>query len=551
MDTGAKTMTRYHSIALVMISGLLACPAQVTGAADLSITKDDGVTSVTPGDPVTYTITVTNHGPSPVLAAYVEDIFSSKLKNVSWNAVGTGLAIYNPSGTDDITELVFLPPGAAITYNVTATVKPAASGTLFNTATIWSLQYDPDTSNNLASDNDTLTTPLEEADLVVTKDDGQATAERGEALAYTITVTNAGPDDANDVIVTDNFPAAALMNVNWTAAGTGGASGFPASGSGNINHTVDLPAGATITYGVTAVVQPFAPSSVINTATVSSLVSDPDPGNNVATDIDAVTGSPLPDADLVVTKDDGQDIVAPGDPVTYTIGITNVGPDPAVDVTVMDPKPAELLNMTWGAVGSGGATGFSATGTGSINDSGITLPPGGTVTYTVTGTVDPNATGALTNTVGASSLSADPDPSNNIASDTDAIIPPGKASDLAITKDDGQTSAVPGEPVVYTITVTNNGPNADVAFVSDIFSSKFAAVGWTAVGSGGAVYLPSGMGDINEGLLLPSGATVTYTVIRHQYADHAGGGSGPGGHQGRRSGHRSPRATPHLHHHRP
>ena len=50
----------------------------------------------------------------------------------------------------------------------------------------------------------------------------------------------------------------------------------------------------------------------------------------------------------------------------------------------------------------------------------------------------------------------DPDPADNNASDTDTLTP---QADLAITKTDGVTSAVPGTPDTYTIVVSNAGPS--------------------------------------------------------------------------------------------
>ena len=103
--------------------------------------------------------------------------------------------------------------------------------------------------------------------------------------------------------MTDSFPAASFSGATYTAAGAGGASGFTASGSGSIADTVTLPVGATITYTVTAHVNPSATGSLANTASVAmpAGLTDPTPGNNSATDTDTLT----PQADIAVTVDDG------------------------------------------------------------------------------------------------------------------------------------------------------------------------------------------------------------------------------------------------------
>ena len=58
----------------------------------------------------------------------------------------------------------------------------------------------------------------------------------------------------------------------------------------------------------------------------------------------------------------------------------------------------------------------------------------------------------------------DPDPSDDEATDTTSVTP---TADLSITKSDGQTEAVPGEALTYTIVVSNAGPSAVVDMAVD------------------------------------------------------------------------------------
>ena len=102
--------------------------------------------------------------------------------------------------------------------------------------------------------------------------------------------------------VADTFPAL-LTGSPYTAVGHGRATGFTASGSGNINDTVNMPVGSTITYTVTGNDQSAGDGTLANTATLRSPqgITDPTPGNNTATDTDTLT----PPADLPITKTDG------------------------------------------------------------------------------------------------------------------------------------------------------------------------------------------------------------------------------------------------------
>ncbi|MCP4656295.1 MAG: DUF11 domain-containing protein, partial [bacterium] len=276
------------------------------------------------------------------------------------------------------------------------------------------------------------------AELTIVKTDGQATAVPGQGVTYVITVFNAGPSAVTGAIVTDTFPAA-LTGVSWSCAGSGGGL-CTAGGASPINDSVDLPAAASVTYTASGTVDPAATGTLQNTATVAAPggVHDPNPGNNSASDSDSLT----PEADLGITKTDGQTEAVPGEEVTYTITVTNPGPSAAPGTTVADAFPTELSGVSWSCAGSGGGL-CTAGGSGDVNDV-VDLPAGGAVTYTATGTIDPTATGTLENTATVTAPGGVPDPNgtNDSATDSDTLTP---EADLGITKTDNQTSAVPGE----------------------------------------------------------------------------------------------------------
>src|SRR5438093_470865 len=97
------------------------------------------------------------------------------------------------------------------------------------------------------------------ADLSVTVTDGVTTVNAGTAATYTIVVTNSGPGNVTGAAVSDTFPSV-FTGVSFTATQTGGASGFSAHGSGNINDTVMMPSGSVITYTAVGTINPSAPS---------------------------------------------------------------------------------------------------------------------------------------------------------------------------------------------------------------------------------------------------------------------------------------------------
>jgi uncharacterized repeat protein (TIGR01451 family) len=268
-----------------------------------------------------------------------------------------------------------------------------------------------------ASDHDPVIVGLfPVADLAVTKTDGVTTATPGGSVTYTITASNAGPSDAPGATVADTFPAS--LTCTWTCVGAGGGT-CTASGSGNINDTVNLPAGGSVTYTASCTISAAATGMLSNTATVAAPggVNDSTPGNNSATDTDTLA----PQADLAITKTDGVTTATPGGSVTYTITASNAGPSDAPGATVADTFPASLT-CTWTCVGAGGGT-CTASGSGNINDS-VNLPAGGSVTYTASCTISAAATGMLSNTatVAAPGGVTDPTPGNNSATDTDTLL---------------------------------------------------------------------------------------------------------------------------------
>src|SRR4051812_10917704 len=109
-------------------------------------------------------------------------------------------------------------------------------------------------------------------DLAITKTDGVTTATPGGSVTYTITASNAGPDPATGATVADTFPA--VLTCTWTCVGAGGGT-CTASGTGNLNDSVNLPAGGSVTYTATCAISAAATGTLSNTATVaSSTISD-------------------------------------------------------------------------------------------------------------------------------------------------------------------------------------------------------------------------------------------------------------------------------------
>jgi uncharacterized repeat protein (TIGR01451 family) len=129
-------------------------------------------------------------------------------------------------------------------------------------------------------------------------------------------------------------------------------------------------------------------------------------------------------ADLSVTVSDNGLITAlPGDTVTYTVTVTNSGPDNIDNANLKNPLPGQLESVTWTSVAAGGAV-APINGKGDI-DLKLSMPANSSVTFTVTGKVRSDATGALVSTAKVTSGVTDPVAANNSASDVSVIPSPG------------------------------------------------------------------------------------------------------------------------------
>lgn len=130
---------------------------------DLSITKDDGAATYTPGLDLSYNIVVRNVGTTPITGAQVSDPLPTGITSASWtcgNATGGG-ACGAASGTGAISTTANLPAGASVTYRMSMLVPSSYTGSVTNTARVAAPagMTDTDTSNNEASDTNTMESP--------------------------------------------------------------------------------------------------------------------------------------------------------------------------------------------------------------------------------------------------------------------------------------------------------------------------------------------------------------------------------------------------------
>ncbi|MBI2399377.1 MAG: DUF11 domain-containing protein [Xanthomonadales bacterium] len=340
------------------------------------------------------------------------------------------------------------------------------------------------------------------ADLSITKTDGAATEVPGTTVTYTIVASNAGPDPVTGATVTDTFPAT-LSACTWTCVGAGTGT-CTAGGAGNINDVaVNLAAGDSVTYTATCTIAAAATGTIVNTATVSSAITDPDPVNNSATDTDTLT----PQADLIITKSDGVGTVLNGGVLTYTIVASNAGPSDAPGTQVTDTFPA-ALTCSWTCMVSVGGT-CGAGGPGNIADT-ANIPAGGNATYTATCTVTGGAPGMLlsnTATVANAGVT-DPDGANNAATDTTTVLAPAAVTGTKTVSG----SFLVGGNITYTVVLSNTGGVNQADNPGDEFTDTLSAM-LTSVAASATSGTATVVGNtVTWNGAIPAGGSVTITI---------------------------------------
>jgi uncharacterized repeat protein (TIGR01451 family) len=361
-----------------------------------------------------------------------------------------------PSGTPNTIGLAFDGTGRMLVQTVSAAGGQfwSVSGT---TATLISaLSGGATATGDMAGAN----VPL--PSLSITKTDGLSSVYRGGPVGYTIVVTNNGTYAVTGAVV-DNIPAT-VTGMTWTCAATLPSFCGAAGGSGNLNTFATLAPGASATYTLTnGTLSAAASGTLANTATVAvpSFLADSNPANNTATDTDTIDLN----ANLAITKTDGVANINPGSVVTYTIVVSNAGPDASTGSIVTDTVPATITGVTWacGAT-TGGATCGAASGSGNSISTTANLPSASSVTYIVSGTLSGTATGTLSNTATvltpAGGVSDPTDlartgAGNNSATDNTPINPVPIVNLVKSVSPSGNQS--PGTDLVYTINFSNTG----------------------------------------------------------------------------------------------
>ena len=466
----------------------------VSAAPALIMSKDDGMTTVTPGSTLIYRLVITNTGNQLAAGIVLTDtlpehaIFTLASHDGQETTPGSGIVAWPvfdlPGGGASTTRLLVVTVDTPLPAGVTAITNTTAlrdnRGFAASAADVDAVNANPD--------------------FVLTKRSAITTTTPGATLSYTLILTNTGNQDATGVVISDTLPA----DVAFSAASDSGAETLPGI---VVWPAVSLASGASATRTLTVTVNPTLPAGVellINTADAA------DDRGYTATNqhADFVEAAP----DLQIAKTDNGLAILPGDTLTYTLTYTNAGNQDATGVVIAETVPAHTtFDSNSGTPGWTCLDGAPAGTRCSYPAGAVAAGATADITFAVD-IVSPLPAGVteIENTASIAddgSNGADPNPADN----TDTISTPIVAApDLVISKDDARATVSPGGTLSYLITITNTGnQSAAGILVTDTLPLHTA---FAAASDGGSESTP-GVVTWPAFNLAGDGARVTRLVI--------------------------------------
>ena len=304
----------------------------IPNSGDLSLTKivvDNDITPIV-GSEITFEITIFNDGPNNATGVVVEDQLPSGYDFVLFSSTA---GLYNEN--TGVWTVGNVASGGSETLLIDVLVN--ATGIYENVAEITAsdvFDMDSTPNNNVLAEDDqdnAAVTPMQIADVSLVKSVDTTTPDVNTEVTFTVQVTNNGPSEATNLVVTDRLPS----GYTYVSDNSGGAYNV-GSGLWSIGTLIS---GASATLNVVANVNASgAYTNVAEVTAIDQMDSDSTPNNNILAedDQDDVVVTPRPIVDISVTKVASTLTPNVGSQIDFDITVTNDGPSDATTVVVTD-----------------------------------------------------------------------------------------------------------------------------------------------------------------------------------------------------------------------
>jgi mucin-19 len=469
-----------------------------TGVGPVSNTATLTVNAITPAIVKTFVtptiaiggtsqidFTIVNTNGIPLTGAAFSDTLTNMFVSATGAATGTCVGAGTNNFTANQTGLLNF-TGLTIPANglctVSIVVRSNTPGTHPNFATGVSSAEAP-----TGAVSPTVNLTVNAAEPTVSKSFAPASILSGGTSTLTITLTNPNAGPVSITSLTDNFPTtpgtglvrAATPNLSTTCAGS-----TPASTATSVSlagGTIAPNSACTISVDVTAATA----GSYVNTIAAGGFVTNV--GSNTTPATATLTVTPV--ANVSVTKS-GPAVIDWGTTITYTVTVSNAGPDAANGTVFTDNIPAAITGVGGScAVGTGASACGAVTVTGNTVSSTITtLPAGTSVVFTITGTAPQSGTLANAATAIVPAGVNDPDDPTRVGAGnntSNTVMTVVRAPNLALSKTATPIAMVSGGTGSFTITpnnLTGTAPTAGTITVTDVLPSGLTGTG--AMGTG-------------------------------------------------------------------
>jgi outer membrane autotransporter protein/uncharacterized repeat protein (TIGR01451 family) len=403
---------------------------------DLEIAKSDSADPVLAGALFSYQLEVRNLGSGAATGVRVNDPLPTGVSVVSVSGEGWTCS---SAATVDCSLNGPLAGGASAARIVVQVRAPTHAGSITNRASVSANEVDSSSANNADSESTVITAeppppPEPRADLGVSAVAAPASARTGGAVEFQVQVANAGPDVAAAPRLTGAlgapFELLGASGAGWTCQVAG--------------QTVDclrntgLAASQSAELRVQTRIRPGASAAADARFTASSATADPVSGNNQA---NVVVPYQPGGADLAIVKTDSADPVTAAAQFSYTLTVSNAGPESASGVRISDSLPAALAFV------SASGNGFSCARNGQTVECvlGGSLAAGASAAATIVVRA-PTSGQTLSNEGIVSSTTIDLNPTNN-RSTQQTRINDRTAEDLADLLDNSVVDMASGSSV--------------------------------------------------------------------------------------------------------
>jgi uncharacterized repeat protein (TIGR01451 family) len=423
-------------------------------APNVAVLKSTTSTAVALGDTITYNVNITNNGLDPVNNVQLNDPTPAGSAFVAGSVSVNGVPFPNLNPASGV-AVGSLNPGASslVSYRVTVTsVPPTAAIINQASVTFTSGVFSSSTFSN------SVTIPVFQPNIAVVKSASTANATLGDAVSYTLTVSNTGNYGAN-LTLTDVIPAGTVFVPNSVLInGLPSPLGDPSTG---------IPAGVIPPGGTTAVVFTVDitslpnPQQLVNQGTAAYNFTLPDGRTLSGSALSNTVTIPVSTPNLAIVKSTTTTATTVGDSITYSISITNNGIETVNNAVFTDALPT-------------GTTFVS----GSVLVNGVTRPSVSPSTGVTLGSIAPGVSVIVAFTVAVVSLP----PSGVLNNQSTVSFTSGVLSNvafsnivstpiylpiLAAAKNSNSVNATVGDTINYTINVTNIGNYGASATLSD------------------------------------------------------------------------------------